>query len=258
MNLSSNVIPQATRSALLGVSRKGRVPAERVQGFTLIELLTVIAIIGILAAILIPVVGRVRESAKRAQCQSNVRQQLLSMQLFAEDRFGQPLGDDAPPEAKAENIGFWHVLAASNDNAPLDLYPDYTDEPDIFVCPSTANVVRRSEGDKNGNLYDLKNNSRDAADDRGGHSYEYFGMFRTEEMTKTQAKNPLTVRGMETFIVLVLDGDDVGLENCPDDINNHGADGWNWGFADGHVEWVSRGRTNEVSKRSYHSGSRCP
>ncbi|MEZ0218082.1 MAG: type II secretion system protein, partial [Rariglobus sp.] len=38
------------------------------RAFTLIELLTVIAIIGVLAAILIPTVGRVRESAKSSTC----------------------------------------------------------------------------------------------------------------------------------------------------------------------------------------------
>lgn len=42
-------------------------------GFTLIELLTVIAIIGMLAAIIIPSVGKVRESAQRAKSASDIR-----------------------------------------------------------------------------------------------------------------------------------------------------------------------------------------
>lgn len=54
-------------------------------GFTLIELLTVIAIIGILAAILIPVVGAVRESARGAECVSNLRQIATGMQLYANE-----------------------------------------------------------------------------------------------------------------------------------------------------------------------------
>lgn len=44
------------------------------RAFTLIELLVVIAIISLLAAILFPVFGRVRENGRRASCQSNLKQ----------------------------------------------------------------------------------------------------------------------------------------------------------------------------------------
>lgn len=57
----------------------------RSQGFTLIELLVVIAIISILAAILFPVFARARENARRASCQSNLKQISLAVAQYTQD-----------------------------------------------------------------------------------------------------------------------------------------------------------------------------
>ena len=58
------------------------------SGFTLIELLTVVAIIGILAAIIIPVVGQVRATAKNSACMSNLRTWGRAIMLYSNEHGG--------------------------------------------------------------------------------------------------------------------------------------------------------------------------
>jgi len=96
------------------------------SGFTLIELLTVIAIIGILAAILIPVVGHVREQAKRAKCASNLRQHGFAHNLYRDET-------SRYMDSMASSPGYPHWLSAAQRNELMY----YGLEWEMFFCPSS-------------------------------------------------------------------------------------------------------------------------
>ena len=69
----------------------------RRSAFTLTELLTVIAIIGVLAAILIPVIGKVRQTARQSECASNLRQIGVALSSYVADHKGRLPGYDQVP-----------------------------------------------------------------------------------------------------------------------------------------------------------------
>lgn len=72
--------------------------ARRSEGFTLIELLTVVAIVGLLAAITIPVMGKVRDSSRRAVAISQMRQIGLALPLYAAEHRGSLPGPVRMPQ----------------------------------------------------------------------------------------------------------------------------------------------------------------
>jgi prepilin-type N-terminal cleavage/methylation domain-containing protein len=59
------------------------------KAFTLIELLVVISIIALLMAVLVPVLGKVRDSAKRTLCSNNLRNIWLATNLYAAESNGK-------------------------------------------------------------------------------------------------------------------------------------------------------------------------
>lgn len=106
-------------------------PPKGTQGFTLIELLTVIAIISILAAILIPAIGKVRASANRAKCASNLSQLAKASLLFtSENKSRLPLLAWGDPDAGTETEYWFNLIKphlGDTEGAGLPL---------TFRCPS--------------------------------------------------------------------------------------------------------------------------
>jgi prepilin-type N-terminal cleavage/methylation domain-containing protein/prepilin-type processing-associated H-X9-DG protein len=98
------------------------------QGFTLIELLVVIAIIAILAAILFPVFARARENARRASCQSNLKQIGLGIAQYAQD-----YDERMVPCYQGEGSSSTNLLLPFHT-----LLQPYVKSAQIFRCPSNS------------------------------------------------------------------------------------------------------------------------
>jgi prepilin-type N-terminal cleavage/methylation domain-containing protein/prepilin-type processing-associated H-X9-DG protein len=137
-------------------SRNIRLARPCTAAFTLVELLAVIAIIGILAALVIMGMVKVRSSARQSQCISNLRQIGVGWQLYLADHKG------VFPAFAIYQMYYWGGDKGTwGGPAPEDraLYP-YVSNMAVFKCPSDVDDGKGEFYSLSGNCYAMGNSNQ--------------------------------------------------------------------------------------------------
>jgi prepilin-type N-terminal cleavage/methylation domain-containing protein/prepilin-type processing-associated H-X9-DG protein len=222
--------------------RPPTIPIRKLIAFTLIELLVVIAIIAILAALLLPVLGKTKEKAQGLTCGNNIKQLSLAWTLYADDYGDALVNNHGVPETLARrqtwanNVEDW---LASDDNTNIIYLTDSKLGPfanrsyKIYKCPS--DIVPGPNGQR------IRSMSMNAMVGNPGELTNRFNPLYMQFLKKSEFKNP-----SDTFVFLDEQADTLNdgffvnqLENnnkwgnLPGSYHGGAA---NFSYADGHME----------------------
>ena len=101
------------------------------RGFTLIELLVVISIIALLIAILLPALGKARDSTKTVQCLSNLRQMGITANAIATDTRGNVL-----PHPRRQGDSYVPIVLMIDEE--WKLFAEAGHSPEMLACPDRS------------------------------------------------------------------------------------------------------------------------
>jgi prepilin-type processing-associated H-X9-DG protein/prepilin-type N-terminal cleavage/methylation domain-containing protein len=202
---------------------------RKAHGFTFVEILVALVVIGLIAAILLPIFLSGRESARRATCVSNIRQLGSALMMYTQDNDGYFI-----PELRGSNN--WDNLIAK-----------YLKSSEVFRCPS-ASVPSTFDSDIPGipsylakgyalnfELYDERTRSRPAINDPsviypsttvafGEVSYKSRDGGYSFPLTLSKPQDDSDLGSGESYVGGVAGG-----------LRHQG--GSNYVFVDGHVKW---------------------
>jgi prepilin-type N-terminal cleavage/methylation domain-containing protein/prepilin-type processing-associated H-X9-DG protein len=210
--------------------------SRKKAGFTLIELLVVIAIIAILAAILFPVFARARENARRASCQSNLKQIGLGVMQYTQDYDEKyPLNTYTCPATPCQgvldpsapyNILWFHVLEP------------YVKSVQLYNCPSYTGTIQQT--DSSGNW--TYNSSSSYGWNVYWNGTAEVTPFDQAALSSVEDPSGTIFAGDSTYYRLSSEKPDTGTNSSP--VPNRHLDGNNFLWADGHVKWLTKGKTD--------------
>lgn len=218
---------------------------QRRSGFTLIELLVVIAIIAILAAILFPVFARARENARRASCQSNLKQIGLGIAQYTQDYDEKyPLlwyGTSDPVVEQTEpgtpgmtfKVGDGGYGVEKYFVTYMDMIYPYVKSVQLFRCPSSIDAERYPDYVLNGaygglySSYYGRPNGATSLAEINSPSTSVMVWETGKESNGTSYETKYGFRGTSSSIPRWQLSHEQHLE------------GMNMAFGDGHVKWMS-------------------